>query len=144
MISNFNVPNPCSESRNGMQPTENGRYCGSCRKVVLDLTNKTNEEILAIIAANAGKKLCGTFRTSQLAPVPAKIPSDKRTLRFLAAALLAFGMTLFSCNNDAPKVPSATKTLPDTTTLPPKAPNANDPFFLPPEPGKENRSEKEN
>lgn len=136
MISNFNVPDPCSESWNGMRPAQNGRYCSSCRKIVLDFTNKTNEDILAIIAANAGKKLCGTFRTSQLPPPP-RPATSKQTIRFLAAALLAFGMTLFSCSNNAPRIPTVIQAPPDTSVLPPKAPNANDPTFLPPEPGKE-------
>ena len=103
MINKFNVPDPCSESWKGMLPQDNGRYCGSCQKVVIDFTGKTNEEIIDYISANSGKRVCGTFRKSQL-PAPAPKSSD-RMIRFLAAALLVFGMSLFSCTTAEQKIP---------------------------------------
>ena len=94
---NFSVPNPCNENWNSMPAQESGRYCGSCSKVVVDFTNKTNEEILDYIKANIGST-CGTFKSSQLPPSdPYK--QNERSIRFLAAVLLAFGLTLFSCGS---------------------------------------------
>jgi TonB family protein len=101
MIKNFSVPNPCHEKWDGMQSKNNGRYCDSCQKVVIDFTNKTEQEIIDYIAANTGKKMCGTFKTTQL-PKPnhfIESPKQETVIRFLAALLLVFGMTLFSCNN---------------------------------------------
>lgn len=94
---NFSVPEPCNEDWNGMSPQGNGRYCGSCQKVVVDFTSKTNEEILEHIKANAGKT-CGTFKSSQLPPSD-PYRQNERSIRFLAAVLLAFGLTLFSCSS---------------------------------------------
>ncbi len=93
---NFSVPNPCNENWNSMPAQENGRYCGSCSKVVVDFTNKNNEEIVEHMKANLGK-VCGTFKSSQLSPDPYK--QNERSIRFLAAVLLAFGLTLFSCDS---------------------------------------------
>ncbi|HEY0031206.1 MAG TPA: energy transducer TonB [Bacteroidia bacterium] len=98
MIKNFSVPDPCHESWQNMLPQQNGRYCGSCQKVVVDFTNKTNQEILDYINANSGKKMCGTFKKQQLPQIPPP-PHHEKSIRFLAALLLVFGMTLFSCNS---------------------------------------------
>jgi TonB family protein len=105
MIKNISVPNPCQEKWDGMQPQENGRYCGSCQKIVIDFTHKTEQEIIDHIAANSGKKMCGTFKTTQLQQPNHFIESPKyeNSIRFLAALLLVFGMSLFSCNTDEEK-----------------------------------------
>jgi TonB family protein len=99
MSKNFSVPNPCDKPWDGMIPKENGRYCDSCQKVVIDFTNKSNQEIIDYINANSGKKLCGTFKKEQL------IQTEKEyhdyVIKFVASLLLAFGMTLFSCNGES-------------------------------------------
>ncbi|OQP65388.1 hypothetical protein A3860_17125 [Niastella vici] len=38
--------NPCSEDWNGMEPTEQGRFCNSCQKPVIDFTHFTDQQIL--------------------------------------------------------------------------------------------------
>ncbi|MFL5763318.1 MAG: energy transducer TonB [Bacteroidia bacterium] len=102
------VPDPCGENWSGMQKQGNGRYCDSCKKVVVDFRNKSNEEILDYIRENSGKKICGTFKNTQLIP-PDPFVRNQKVIRFLAAALLVFGMTLFSCQSvdlgDKPPVP---------------------------------------
>lgn len=101
MIKNFSVPSPCHEKWDKMQPQENGRHCDSCQKVVIDFTKMTDQQIIDHLSANAGKKMCGTFKNSQLPPPPQqqKIHHQDKTLLFLAALLLVFGMTLFSCQS---------------------------------------------
>ena len=98
MNTNFSVPNPCHENWDAMKPESNGRYCDSCKKVVIDFTNKSNEEIADYLLQNSGKKLCGTFKNAQLPPSHHN-RQHKKTIRFLAAVLLVFGMTLFSCES---------------------------------------------
>ncbi|MCW3085478.1 MAG: hypothetical protein JWP12_2844 [Bacteroidetes bacterium] len=105
MINKLSIPNPCHENWNGMTPDENGRFCGSCQKIVIDFTTKTEQEIIDYFAANAGKRTCGKFKTTQLNQ-PKKIPfQNQHTLKFVAALLLVFGMTLFSCNPYEKPVP---------------------------------------
>lgn len=120
MNKNFSVPNPCHEKWDGMQPKENGRYCGSCQKVVIDFTNKTNDEILDYIKENSRKQLCGTFKNSQL-PASNQFQQHENSIRFLAALLLVFGMTLFSCSSvdlgDKPEPDAEPKHHYDGTTI---------------------------
>ena len=47
MKNNYSIPNPCSEDWNTMTPDDNGRFCGSCQKVVIDFTTYSTHEILA-------------------------------------------------------------------------------------------------
>jgi TonB family protein len=108
MINPISVPDPCGENWDGMPQQGNGRYCGSCNKVVVDFTNKSTEEILDYFQEQAGNKVCGTFRPAQVIS-PDPFVKNKALVRFLAAALLAFGMSLFSCQSvdlgDLPPAP---------------------------------------
>ena len=101
MIEKFSVPDPCHEPWDGMKPQENGRYCDVCKKVVIDFTHKSQQEIIDYIKLNKGKKLCGTFKKSQLNESSKE--RDEYTIRFISAVLLAFGMSLFSCSGDMGK-----------------------------------------
>ncbi|MBD2713590.1 carboxypeptidase-like regulatory domain-containing protein [Microvirga sp. STR05] len=79
------VPRPCHESWQSMTPTAQGRHCATCNKVVLDFTQKTDAEILALLRRAAAP--CGRFRPDQLGrpllPLPAPAP---RWRTWLAAA----------------------------------------------------------
>jgi len=108
MIKNFSVPSPCGESWDGMKPQQNGRYCDSCKKIVVDFTNKTEKEILDYLQANAGKSTCGTFKTTQLHSQQKAIEKQKNefVLRFVAAILLVFGSSLISCKYEGERLHS--------------------------------------
>lgn len=66
-MENFkvNIPNPCKKEWNKMQPKENGRFCDSCDKTVVDFRSMTTEEIKSFFAKNSGQKTCGHFKVSQ-------------------------------------------------------------------------------
>lgn len=100
MITNFSVPQPCGEEWDKMLPGEKGRYCASCQKVVQDFTHMSKQQILDYLEQQVGKKTCGTFRKSQLYNPSIIKESDEKRVRFLAAVLLVFGLSLFSCNPD--------------------------------------------
>ena len=57
--------NACVEDLNAMTPNESGRYCGSCNKNIVDLTEKSNEEIQQLYIENNGE-LCGIVMPNQL------------------------------------------------------------------------------
>ncbi|WP_343587961.1 hypothetical protein [Flavobacterium sp.] len=99
----ISIPEPCSEDWNKMMPNENGRFCMSCSKTVVDFTSMLPEEIQHYFIQNQNQKICGRFRKSQLETITIQIPD--RVLysqthyhkMFLLALFVAMGTTLFSC-----------------------------------------------
>jgi hypothetical protein len=61
----ISIPKPCSEEWNNMSPNEKGKFCLSCQKNVLDLTQQSDVEILKILSENM-ENICGRARTEQL------------------------------------------------------------------------------
>lgn len=60
------IPTPCHENWEAMLPGENGRYCSSCCKTVVDFTGMTPEAISAYLAQQQAQKICGRFTEKQL------------------------------------------------------------------------------
>lgn len=85
----LHIPEPCAENWNAMTPTSAGRHCAACAKTVVDFTQKTDAEMLALLAQAAGGT-CGRFRAGQLAR-PLVPPEAASRWRSWVAALLAFG-----------------------------------------------------
>lgn len=56
---------PCHENWDLMTPTEKGRFCAVCTKVVRDFTECSDEEIISEIS-NSTEIICGNFKTNQL------------------------------------------------------------------------------
>ena len=68
------MTNPCSEQWDNMQPDGAGRYCDSCEKHVLDLTAKSDAELIQFFKKKKDN-ICGRLLSSQLnreltTPVP--------------------------------------------------------------------------
>jgi hypothetical protein len=59
------IPQPCQQAWEEMTPDANGRFCSNCNKTVMDFTNLSDEELLAMIRQST-TKVCGRFQTSQL------------------------------------------------------------------------------
>lgn len=96
------IPNPCHESWQGMSPTAQGRFCGSCSKTVIDFTGKSDVEIRDLLLEQAGQKVCGHFKTTQLNRSlqvnPLSGPRPLVSARTFAIALVfVFGTSLVSC-----------------------------------------------
>ena len=95
------IPKPCHEDWNKMTPNDNGRFCGSCSKNVVDFTNMLPDEIQVYFQKHSN--VCGRFKNSQLDSLTIQIPN--RVLysqthyhkMFLLALFIAMGTTLFSC-----------------------------------------------
>ncbi|MDO7850269.1 carboxypeptidase-like regulatory domain-containing protein [Hymenobacter convexus] len=91
----LHIPQPCSESWAAMTPTTAGRHCTACQKTVVDFTQKTDAEILALLAGAAGGRTCGRFAAGQLgrplqrAAPAAPMPARWRTWLAAAVALWA-------------------------------------------------------
>lgn len=61
----IHIPEPCHESWHNMTPKEQGRFCGSCQKIVVDFSVMSDKELLDYIS-NASQNICGRFAPDQL------------------------------------------------------------------------------
>ncbi|MDF7812684.1 carboxypeptidase-like regulatory domain-containing protein [Hymenobacter sp. YC55] len=83
------VPTPCHENWATMTATTQGRHCAACNKVVVDFTEKTDAEILALLSQVSST--CGRFREDQLQRplLPPPMPTPRwRTWVAATAAVL--------------------------------------------------------
>ena len=100
------IPEPCSKNWDEMTPKENGRFCLSCSKSVIDFTTMLPHEVQHFFIQNQNENICGRFRKSQLETVTIHIPdrilySQTHFHRmFLLALFIVMGTTLFSCKNE--------------------------------------------
>ena len=100
---NISIPTPCHEDWEAMIPNEKGRHCNSCVKTVVDFTTMSDEEIKNFFLNRKEEKVCGRFRTEQLHRITIELPENIFYIplpfwkKFLAACLLVFSTTLFSC-----------------------------------------------
>ena len=61
----LNIPEPCQENWQNMTPQEQGRFCGSCQKIVVDFSRMTDNELLNYFS-KASEHTCGRFSNDQL------------------------------------------------------------------------------
>ena len=61
----FKIPTQCHENWDKMQPVDQGKFCLSCTKTVVDFSQMTNQEILLHISKSRGD-VCGRFSQNQL------------------------------------------------------------------------------
>jgi hypothetical protein len=62
----IHISQPCHENWHNMTPNEQGRFCGSCQKTVVDFSAMSDKELLAYIANVSGYTACGRFSNDQL------------------------------------------------------------------------------
>lgn len=88
------IPQPCHENWNAMTPAEQGRFCASCQKTVIDFTYSSDREILDHLS-RSGDQVCGRFDNRQLnrALQPSTSHPSYSTARF---SLLMAGMIAWS------------------------------------------------
>ncbi|WP_018627545.1 hypothetical protein [Niabella aurantiaca] len=63
----ISIPTPCHENWETMKPGENGRYCGSCCKTVVDFTGMAPEAISDYLVQHRSEHICGRLTEKQLA-----------------------------------------------------------------------------
>ncbi len=61
----LNIPTPCHEDWEKMTPCEQGRFCSSCRKTVIDFTSWSDKALYEFFSKNTAP-VCGNFFSSQL------------------------------------------------------------------------------
>jgi hypothetical protein len=99
----ISIPVPCHEDWNNMTPDETGRHCSSCAKSVVDFTGMSDEEVKHFFLIKKEERVCGRFKQTQLHSIVIELPQNIFSLqmplwkKFLAACLVVFSTTLFSC-----------------------------------------------
>jgi len=89
----ISIPQPCHENWQQMTPNEQGRFCASCQKTVVDFTDWTDKAIFDFFTLQKGKT-CGRFNRTQIDRV-ISIPATKsRAIYRIAIAFAA--VSLFS------------------------------------------------
>ena len=118
------IAEPCHENWNSMLPAEQGRFCMSCRKQVVDFSSMTDKEILEHIAT-ASKSICGRADNDQLNRLLVA-PAEPRSIWWRHwMGLAASFLLLFSKSNAQVKhprhptahTPPRQKNLPPTTIV---------------------------
>ena len=61
----LHIPEPCHENWQNMTQQEQGRFCGSCQKTVVDFSIMTDQEVLNYFNT-ASHNVCGRFSNDQL------------------------------------------------------------------------------
>jgi len=103
-----------------MTPTAAGRHCAACQKTVVDFTQKTDAEILAILR-QATSATCGRLRASQLGR-PLVDPAPGPRWRAWLGAVLAAGSVLGATEAAAQVSPNYYSGGPAPTTGPATTP----------------------
>jgi len=108
------IPEPCHESWDKMTPVEQGKFCASCQKKVIDFTGMSDEKLSAFFR-KPDTSVCGRFQKEQLEKdlvIPRKrIPWVKY---FFQIALPA---VLFSYKGYAQQVKGKVLVKPDTLLI---------------------------
>ena len=85
------IPEPCNENWNEMNPQQKGRFCGACQKVVIDFTQMSDSEIVNHFQNYKGNT-CGRFYENQLNTNLVSLKPQKSTFW---SKLIAASFTLF-------------------------------------------------
>lgn len=110
MNPQINIPQPCPENWANMIPRDNGRYCSSCDKVVVDFAAMTNEEIKQYFLNKPVGNACGSFYKHQVAGEKSRIKKillklyqssenniKQQTARWICLLVIGFTLSLMGC-----------------------------------------------
>ena len=105
------IADPCHESWDQMTAAEQGRFCASCQKQVVDFSSMSDSQLAAFFKRPGGDSVCGRFFQDQLdrdIEIPKKrIPWVKYFCQF---ALPAFLLSTKATAQGKVKVTTATST----------------------------------
>ena len=82
----IHIPQPCHEDWQQMPPVNNGRFCQSCAKQVVDFSVMTDQQVLNYLSTAAGR-VCGRFADDQLQRPLQPVQQEKKKIWWAAAAL---------------------------------------------------------
>lgn len=89
----LNIPQPCQQNYHDMQPVQEGRFCASCAKRVIDFTNYSNAQLVDFFKKYPNG-VCGRLRHDQLQNCLQNKPAHRSRVG-VPAYLLGLGLSLF-------------------------------------------------
>ncbi len=87
----LSIPRPCAEKWSSFEKTDEGGYCSSCSKVVIDFTKMSDEEIVSYFQTNRSHT-CGRFLPQQIKQYP--VSKSKWNLMPRLSVIKAGALTL--------------------------------------------------
>ena len=108
-MQNFqlSIPKPCHQNWNEMTPTQQGRFCSSCAKEVVDFSTMTDTQVLNYFASINNEKVCGRAYPDQLnRPVTLPISPKKKLFWYWNYITMFF---LFFCKTNNVKAQGGIK-----------------------------------
>lgn len=92
---NINIPSPCQQDWNAMQPRSDGRFCEHCQETVADFSNMSDEAMIQFLKTNPFTP-CARFSHTQLNRTLSVQQIIKQRSRFYKAKIAACLMMLLS------------------------------------------------
>lgn len=105
-MKHVGIQQACSEDWSKMTPTEKGAFCQQCTKQVHDFTDKSNDQIKRSLLEMKNQSICMRITIGQENALNAEFEAWRERNKsnfqhlFIAALLLVFGLTLFSCEDE--------------------------------------------
>jgi hypothetical protein len=98
---NITINEPCHENWDAMTPNQQGAFCKSCQKNVVDFSKKTIAEIKDFFGKPQEGRVCGRFEETQLVELSfddffARFRYWNLSRKFAVIFFLSFGFWLFS------------------------------------------------
>jgi len=62
----LSIPTPCHEKWDNMTPVQQGKFCGSCQKSVVDFSNMSDRQVAEFFKKPSAGSVCGRFMQDQL------------------------------------------------------------------------------
>ncbi len=100
------INEPCHENWNAMQPNNEGAFCLSCQKNVIDFSKKSLHEIKNFFSSiTQSDNVCGRFKSKQLEELSfddffEKFKKWRLPYKLAIILVFTFGFGLFSCQTN--------------------------------------------
>src|SRR6188768_3678182 len=92
----FSIPKPCEASWGEMTQENNGRFCDTCQKTVVDFSVMSDEEVKGYFKSVGKASVCGRFSTAQLTQQNKSRVVESKPLDFNSKSLLKLNRVLAS------------------------------------------------
>ncbi len=85
----IHIPEPCHENWNNMLPDEQGRFCNSCAKTVIDFSAMTDGQMIDYFTKLKDPHVCGRVHSEQLQRTIQSQPAPRKKIFFYWKYLVA-------------------------------------------------------